>query len=90
MQFRCPGIVRVPPGDDAAPARAATTRGTIGLIKSQSASGQVVDMRRLDDRVPITSDIILGNIVRDKEDKIKGRRRADDAQSRREEDPEEP
>ena len=60
----------IAPRDDATPAGATTTDAKIGIIKPQSIAGQAVDVGRLNRRMPIASDVLLRNIIRDKENEI--------------------
>ena len=71
MQFRCTGIVRISAGDDAAATRAATGSGQVSVGKTHAVGRQVVDCGRFDVGMPITTDVVIRNIVGDEKDNIR-------------------
>ena len=56
--------------DDTAPRRTATTCGKIGIIKTHSIRSQQINMWGFNHGVPVTSEIILGYIIRNEKDNI--------------------
>ena len=70
MQFRGSGIVGITARDDTAPGRTATTCGKISIIKTHAIRSQRINMWCFDHGVPVTSEIILGYIIRNEKDNI--------------------
>ena len=58
-------------GDDAATRRAATAGSQVGVVEAHALLGQGVDVGRLNDGMPVASEIILGDVVGDEEDDVR-------------------
>ena len=56
--------------NDTAPGRTATTCSKISIIKTHAIRGQRINMWSFDHWVPVTSEIILGYIIRNEKDNI--------------------
>ena len=70
MQFRGSGIVGITASDDTTSGRTATTCGKISIIKTHAIRRQRINMWSFDHGVPVTSEIILGYIIRDEKDNV--------------------
>lgn len=70
MQFGGSSIVGITARDDTATGRTATTCGKISIIKTHSIRSQRINMWSLDHGVTITSEIILGYIIRNEKDNV--------------------
>ena len=65
------GIVRVATGNDAASGRAAATCGQVGVFEAHALLGQGVDVGRLDDGMPVASEILLRDVVGNEENDVR-------------------
>ena len=63
MEFGSPRIVRIPSGNDTAPAGTAAAGGQIGIIKQDALICEPVNIGCSYPGIPITSKIINWNIV---------------------------
>ena len=70
MQFGGSGIVGITARDDTASGRTATTCGKISIIKTHAIRSQRINMWGFDHGVPVTSEIILGHIIRNEKDHV--------------------
>ena len=71
VQLGRPCVMRIAPGDDAASGGAAAARGQVGVVEAHALLGQGVDVGRLDDGMPVASEILLGDVVRNEEDDVR-------------------
>ena len=60
VQLGRPCVMRIAPGDDAASGGAAAARGQVGVVEAHALLGQGVGVGRLDDGMPVASEILLG------------------------------
>ena len=70
MQFGGSGIVGITARDDTASGRTATTCGKISIIKTHAIRSQRINMWSFDNRMPVTSEIIMGYIIRNEKDNV--------------------
>lgn len=70
VQLRRAGVVRIPPGDDAAPARRTTADAQIRPMKQHPLPRHPVEMRRLRHLAAVTAQVIPRNVVGDEQNEI--------------------
>ena len=70
MEFRSPGVVRVATGDDTAPGWTAAADGKVGIVKAHPVARKRINLRCLDHSMPVTAEIILGDVIGNEEDDI--------------------
>ena len=71
MQLGCARIMRVAPGDDAAAGGAAAACCQVGVFEANALIGQGVDVGRLDDGMPVASEVVLGDVVGNEENDVR-------------------
>ena len=63
--------MRIATGDDAASGGAAAARGQVGVVEAHALLGQGVDVGRLDDGMPVASEVVLGDVVGNEENDVR-------------------
>ena len=71
MQLCGTRVVWITTGKDTAPAGAARADGEVCVIEFYAFEGQLVDIRRADTVIVITAEIIPGNIIPNKNNKVR-------------------
>ena len=69
--------MRIAPGDDAAAGGAAAACRQLGGVEANALFGQGIDVGRLDDGMPVASEILLGDVVGNEEDDVRFVRQAE-------------